>query len=257
MLSSPSWKPSTWRGPMRRTVKARPSPLSRGSKLTSRNIPRFPARYWVDTPPKMDDAKGMVLPSTGMLKTCVKSALSAAAALLAGCGGTMLPPVRQVKSPDGGEVVLTSAERAQAAPDERRQPQPRPVAPALFEQPVKEPPLEPLLKRFEAWTEQEAAADALGRIGPPAVPALVQALQTPEAAIRIKSCEVLGRMGEGAQDAVPDLVRLLDDPDAGVRKSAARTLGRIGPAAKDAVPALMRSLLQPTPQPPTSAVPAP
>ena len=82
---------------------------------------------------------------------------------------------------------------------------------------------------------------------PQFVPALVQALQGGDPQVRLKAVEVLGRMGEGAQEAVPELMRLLNDPDVSVRKAAARALGQIGPAAKDAVPALMQSLLQPPP----------
>ena len=41
-----------------------------------------------------------------------------------------------------------------------------PVVPAVFEQPIAEPEL---IKPLAAWTEQEAAAEALGRIGSAAV----------------------------------------------------------------------------------------
>ena len=201
--------------------------------------------------------RDMAIPSLGKRQAVLNTAVLAA--LLAGCGPTLLPPAKQVRSPAGGEVVLTSAERAVAPPGDTRQPQT--IAPALFEQPVKALPPEPEIKPFEEWTEQETAADALGRIGPAGVPALVQALHSRDSDVRLKATEVLGRMGPDAKDSVPDLVRLLDDPEVAVRKAAARTLGRIGPAAKDAVSALMRSLLQPAPQPPpphaTSAVPAP
>jgi hypothetical protein len=104
------------------------------------------------------------------------------------------------------------------------------------------------LKPFDEWTEQDAAVDALGRIGAAAVPQLVNALHSGDPAVRLRAIEVLGRMGEGAQGAVPDLIKVLNDPDADVRKAAARTLGRIGPAAQSAVPALMQKLYEPTPQ---------
>lgn len=103
---------------------------------------------------------------------------------------------------------------------------------------------------FEMWTEEQAATDALGRIGPPAIPALIQALRSQDPLVRRKSAEVLARMGSDAKDAVPDLIRLLDDPDPLIRKTAARTLGRIGPDSAPAIPALMRTLMQPQPQAP-------
>jgi hypothetical protein len=211
----------------------------------------------VDNKPSMDDAGEMASTPTRTIRICLLGLLlPAIPALLIGCGETVSRPPKMVKSPAGGEVVLTSAERTDLAAGDHRQPQM--VAPALFQQPVEAPTPEPELKPFGQWTEQEAAADALGRIGPAGVPALAQALQSRDPEVRLKATEVLGRMGEDAKDAVPELVRLLDDPDLAVRKAAARTIGRIGPAAKDAVPALMRSLLQTAPQPPTTpAAPAP
>jgi hypothetical protein len=97
---------------------------------------------------------------------------------------------------------------------------------------------------LDAWTEQQAAADALGRIGPPAVPPLVAALESSDPQTRLRAAEVLARMGSDAKDAVPALTRLLDDPDEEIRKAATRALGQIGPAAEEAVPALVRALLE-------------
>lgn len=123
--------------------------------------------------------------------------------------------------------------------------------------------LAPILKPYEQWTEQEAAADALGRIGAPAIPYLQQALRTGDAQAKKQAAEVLARMGSDAKPAVNDLVALLDDPDPEVRKTAVRTLGRIGPEAAAAIPALMQSLIHQQPAPPLpgellpSAPPAP
>jgi hypothetical protein len=194
-----------------------------------------------------DDAEGM--PGT---RTAAVLIAVAALAPLAGCGEVPVRPSKTITVPAGEQPVLTSVQRPPsepAPPTENRPPAPpgEPVAPAVFEQPVPEPePIKPLA----AWTEQEAAAEALGRIGAAAVPALVQTLQDPDPAVRLTAVEVLGRMGADARDAVPHLVRLLDDPNLAVRKAAARTLGRIGPAAHEAVPALMKSLLEPASQPP-------
>ena len=124
-----------------------------------------------------------------------------------------------------------------------------------FEGTLSESPPEGLVP-YETWTEQHVAADALGRIGPPAIPHLVQALKHPDPSVRKAAAEVLARMGSDAKEAVPDLVKLLDDDDFAVRKVAARTLGRIGPAAAAAVPSLMRSLVQPSPAVPASVPPA-
>ncbi len=93
-------------------------------------------------------------------------------------------------------------------------------------------------------TEQQLAADALTRIGPPAVPMLVKALASDDLPARRQACEVLMRMGPDAKEAVPALVHLLEEDDEELRRMAAVALGRIGPDAGQAVPNLMRRMLQ-------------
>jgi len=85
------------------------------------------------------------------------------------------------------------------------------------------------------------AVSALGGIGAPAVPALVNILQGSDVDMRICAAEALRRMGPEAQDAVPSLEKLLGDKDRDVCWIAARALGGIGPAAKGAVPALLEA----------------
>jgi hypothetical protein len=163
-------------------------------------------------------------------------------AVLLGCTRKSPTAHKEIQVPDGGPPVLTTAERAA-----RNIPKPREpgyVAQAAYQQPA-ESSTPQGIKPIEQWTDQDAAEDALGRIGAPAVPALVNTLHSADPTVRKKAVEVLGRMGEDAAPAVPALTALLDDPDLGVRKAAARTLGQIGPEAKDAVPALMRNLFQP------------
>jgi HEAT repeat protein len=163
----------------------------------------------------------------------------------AGCGQLRLKPTRQIVVPGGGPPVLTSEELLASDRYQVSAQAPQTVAPATFEQPA-EPPR--MLKPLAEWTEQEAAADALGRIGAPAVPALIETLANPDATLRLKAVEVLARMGPEAQEAVPRLVELLNDSDPAVRKAATRALGQIGPLAHDAVPALMQRLVEPPPK---------
>jgi HEAT repeat protein len=193
----------------------------------------------LDNRRSFDDA-GPMAPTQPNYRLLAAAALALTA--LAGCGKTPVVPAKSISVDAGEKPVLTSVERRDRTLS--RQPQTDGVTRASFEQPIIEPePIKPLA----AWTEQEAAAEALGRIGAAAVPALVESLQNPDAAVRLKAIEVLGRMGADAKDAVPHLIRLLDDPDLNVRKAAARTLGRIGPAAQQAVPSLMKTLLEPAP----------
>ncbi len=162
-------------------------------------------------------------------------------ALLSGCSSQPPLPERAADSPAAvvppvstGVVPVTLIE---------------PIEPARLQSldstPAAATPIFPVVKPSKEWSEQELAADALGRIGPVAVPALREALANKEPDVRLQATEVLARMGPDAKEAVPDLIRLLDDPDDRVRRAATRTLGRIGPDASPAVPGLMRSLLTP------------
>lgn len=100
------------------------------------------------------------------------------------------------------------------------------------------------VRPFEEWTMRETAAAALGRIGQPAVPQLVEALTSPNPTLRHQAADTLARIGPSAKDAVPALVKAMEDQDPTVRKAAARALGQIGPDAADAVPQLIEMLLE-------------
>lgn len=102
----------------------------------------------------------------------------------------------------------------------------------------------------------EASANALGKIGPSAVPALMDVLKTGKgvvvakkpkggkqpasegvnASLKRKAVESLGLIGPPAKEAVPVLMQNLKDKD--IATEVAITLGKIGPDAKEAVPAL-------------------
>jgi len=105
------------------------------------------------------------------------------------------------------------------------------------------PPVNVALPTTAGEATQIAAADALGRIGQPAVPALSEALADPDAVVRLQACRALAYMGAKAAPAVPQLVkRLYLDSEEAVRLQAARALGQIGEDAKPAVPPLMEML---------------
>ncbi|MEJ5343928.1 MAG: HEAT repeat domain-containing protein [Chloroflexus sp.] len=84
---------------------------------------------------------------------------------------------------------------------------------------------------------RERVAEALAKLGIPAVPALVQALGDGDADVREAAAAALGRIGDAA--AVPALVPVLRDGYADVREAAAAALGQIGAPA---VPALVQAL---------------
>ncbi len=163
--------------------------------------------------------------------------------MLAGCGGSPTPTKSiEVPTAPAPQFISASGQEAsgQATSGQATSGQaPRPI----FDYNVS--PAQYSLKPLENWTEQEAAAEALGRIGPAALPQLVALLQSPEAELRLIGAQVIARMGSDAKEAVPALIPLLKDPDERVRKAATRTLGRIGPDAAAAVPELMQALVDP------------
>ena len=104
------------------------------------------------------------------------------------------------------------------------------------------PPVNVALPSTAGEATQIAAADALGRIGGPAVPALADALSNTDAVVRLQACRALAYMGARASPAVPQLVERLYDSEEAVRTQAAGALGQIGEEARPAVPQLMEML---------------
>ena len=117
-------------------------------------------------------------------------------------------------------------------------------------------PPSPPVRPVQDWNLEETAIDSLGRIGTPAVPALIQSLGHADPGHRLQAAEVLGRIGPDARQAVPALVQALEDPQLDVRKAAARALGQIGPAAQEAVAPLME-IVDPAFNPPVPIAPIP
>jgi HEAT repeat protein len=106
------------------------------------------------------------------------------------------------------------------------------------------PPIVPQSPRITPLEERglpETAADALARIGAPAVPQVTAMLGDPNPVLRARAARILAQIGDGGKAAVPALVARLNDEDEEVRKAAAHALGQMGPAAADAVPALLRA----------------
>jgi HEAT repeat protein len=89
------------------------------------------------------------------------------------------------------------------------------------------------------------AAQALGEIGPLAVPAvrsLTSALSDPDRAVQIESLLALGRIGPAARDASPELLRIFKGKDSALYAAAAAALGSIGYDAREAAPTLVQLL---------------
>jgi HEAT repeat protein len=66
----------------------------------------------------------------------------------------------------------------------------------------------------------------------------VEALKSPDIALRKQAAHVLGNVGPNDPAVVPALIEALKDAEAVVRIEAVIGLMKIGPAAEDAIPAL-------------------
>ncbi len=86
------------------------------------------------------------------------------------------------------------------------------------------------------------SAEALAKIGKPAVPALCNLLGEQHHTNRRDFIWTIGAIGEKAEAAVPYLIHSLEDEDWVVRQTTAEVLGLIGPRARHAIPALANSL---------------
>lgn len=86
---------------------------------------------------------------------------------------------------------------------------------------------------------RRAAVEALRRMGPAAVPALIQGLADADPEVRYAAAAALGEIWSAAEPAVPALIPVLADVHPDVRRAAAWALGEIGSAAE---PALTRVL---------------
>ena len=71
------------------------------------------------------------------------------------------------------------------------------------------------------------AISGMGAEGAPAVPALIVALDDPEAAVRFPVCVALREIGPAAKDAIPALTKALEDRSDDVASMARKALRSI------------------------------
>ncbi len=88
----------------------------------------------------------------------------------------------------------------------------------------------------------------LGKIGPAAVPEILERVSSNNGRVRATAVEALGEIGPGARSALPDLILCRGDADDAVRTQAERALGKVDPswartaAARQAIPGLIKRL---------------
>jgi HEAT repeat protein len=108
-------------------------------------------------------------------------------------------------------------------------------------------PVEPALRGLRVTDPQVAsmAAATLGRIGRPAVPGLIVALEDPNQGVRSLALFSLGIIGPEADQAAPTLVRQLSGSPTNSQPQILYVLGRIGPPA---VAPLLEAMKSPDPE---------
>ena len=100
-----------------------------------------------------------------------------------------------------------------------------------------------LVGAFEQPTIARLAARALAEAGSTAVPALIEVLAHQRPEVRNAAADALGHIGPTASNAVTHLIHLLKDDDRNVRYSAVRALHEFGHNASPAVSALTEVIL--------------
>jgi HEAT repeat protein len=96
---------------------------------------------------------------------------------------------------------------------------------------------------------RDEIARVLRGIGPAAAPELVKALRSKRSPLRYEAAHLLAEFGTETMRAIPALVEQLGDADPEGRAQAARDLERFGPRAALAIPALIRVLNENGPGP--------
>lgn len=111
-------------------------------------------------------------------------------------------------------------------------------------QPIPYTQVAPLIEKLtdNDFRVRHDAADAVVKIGSPAVPFLIEALKAESKQVRWRAASALAEIGAEASSAAPSLIAMLHDEDEYIRRIAAYALGKIGPQASSAVPDLIDAL---------------
>ena len=103
----------------------------------------------------------------------------------------------------------------------------------------------PLLRRFLNSDNEDlhqATFEIIRRIGPPAIPLLVELLRAQDVSFRRFAADACIDLVPDSAPIQPSLRRALRDEDSMVAGDAARALGALGPRASPSVPALVKTL---------------
>lgn len=97
----------------------------------------------------------------------------------------------------------------------------------------------------EKWKEFVASGDAVRELGPEVVPHLGRLMRHQASQVRFWTICEIRYVKTGREGAVPALIEAMDDPDAAVRSQAAWSLGEMGPAGRAGYPRLVRAFRDP------------
>src|SRR5262245_10002063 len=103
----------------------------------------------------------------------------------------------------------------------------------------------PLLKRFLSLSNEdlhEVTFEIIRRIGPPAIPLLVDLLRHEWVSIRREAADAMIDLTPNTESVQPSLRRALRDEDSQVAGDAARALGALRPTASPSLDALLTTL---------------
>ena len=101
------------------------------------------------------------------------------------------------------------------------------------------PAVPALIEAIDRLEYPSCMGEALGRIGPAAIPALLEAIKGGSEAVRAECARALGAMGPKAKAALAAVRGLLEDPSRHVRYQATEAMARIAPGDPGVVEALI------------------
>jgi hypothetical protein len=98
-----------------------------------------------------------------------------------------------------------------------------------------------LIKDLRKKDTAKEASEKLAKIGNPAVPELIKALEGQNKYQKRYAAKALSEMGQLGADAIPALIKVLEDQDSHTREYAVESLGNMTDQAKQVLPILERT----------------
>ena len=217
----------------------------RGSAGANTRLDR--ARSEADLPEDLDEQRVLLVRERGYVRSFIKKhalAIMLAAGLSQAVALSQSPLPQTESSPSRNPALVSDWADRLVASD----PTIRAAAEAELVQGAQRSL--PVLRRLLAPDHEDLHAvtfEIIQRIGPPAIPLLVDLLRDKSDSIRRAAVSELVDLAPHTEKIQPALRRTLQDEDAMVAGDAARALGALGPRASPSVDALVTTLAHPDP----------